>query len=46
MEQTQSTSKKDMVLGLAIFSTYNTEDSLSAVFEKEISIFEKKYMKE
>lgn len=46
MKETQSTSKKDIILGLAIFSTYNTEDSLNAVFENEIVLFEKKYMKE
>lgn len=46
MKETQSTSKKDMILGLSIFSTYNKEDSLSAVFEEKLTLFRNKYMKE
>lgn len=42
MKETQSTSKKDMILGLSIFSTYNKEDSLSAVFEKKTYPLQKK----
>lgn len=45
MKESQSTSNADLLLGLSIFSTYYTEDSLNEAFSKQEGLFREKYMK-